>query len=1094
MPILRIQLLGDFRLTYGDEPLMAIVQARQQALLAYLVLRRDAPQSRHHLAFLFWPDTGEAQALTNLRNLLHKLRQALPEAESWLHSDAQTVQWRPEGPFTLDVADFVSLAGSPAKADLEQATNLYRGDLLPSCYDDWILAERTRLQQVAYGALERLVGLLEEEHDELSIRAAIGYGRRWRQLDPLNEAAHRTIMRLHAANHDRAGVLRAYHTCVKTLQDELAVEPSQETRELCQRLLSTAAAPPSPVGAVQHRPPLVGRQREWKALQAAWHATSGGGPHCVMLSGEAGVGKTRLAEELLTWASRQGFVVAAARCYAAEGALAYASAIAWLRSPALRPWLAALEPAWASEVARLLPELLAERPDLSPPAPLTEGTQRQRLFEALTRALLRRQEPLLLLMDDLPWCDRDTLEWLHYLLRYDPGARLLVVGTVRVEDFADDHALTALLTALRREGQLTELALDPLSADETASLAAHMVEHALTAEQAARLFRETEGNPLFVVETLRFGWGQDQEEMEDGQASHPSPISNLLPLPPKVHAVLQSRLAQLSPDARELAGLAAAIGREFTFPILAQASGQDEDVLVSSLDELWQRRIVRGAPGRGAEAYDFTHDKLREVAYNSLSAARRRLLHGRIAQALEAGCEQSSDAVCGQVAVHYELAGRFEQAIPYYQRAAEAAQRVYANAEAIRYCRRALALLEGPAGYRSALAPVAIDLYEQLGDILHWTGQYEEARAAFQAALRVPCADPLVQARLQRKTGNTWREQYRYPEALQVYADAERVLSEAAPLDREGSWPTTPAEGELPAARVRRSPPWWQEWIQVLIEINMVHYWLGQVRESDALRHKLRPAVEQHGTPHQRAEFFRHTALIGFRRNRCVATDEIVAWANAALAAQREAGNRAAIPMAQFGVGFFLLWSGNPSGAMEPLQTALHLAEGTGDVSLQARCLTYLTVAYRQRGQREEAWRCAARSLEVAVGAHMPEYVGMAKANQAWVAWCAGDLSQAKELGHAALELWHQLPAGHASAPFQWLALWLLMAVALHEGEFSLATDDARALLDPAQQRLPAALAADLVQAVQAWDEGAFETAHALLHQSLDLAQQLHYL
>src|SRR5512136_331136 len=106
MPILRIELLGDFRLTYGDEPLAAIVQARQQALLAYLTLHHDAPQSRHHLAFLFWPDTGEAQALTNLRNLLHKLRQALPDAERWLCSDAQTVQWRPDGPYTLDVADF----------------------------------------------------------------------------------------------------------------------------------------------------------------------------------------------------------------------------------------------------------------------------------------------------------------------------------------------------------------------------------------------------------------------------------------------------------------------------------------------------------------------------------------------------------------------------------------------------------------------------------------------------------------------------------------------------------------------------------------------------------------------------------------------------------------------------------------------------------------------------------------------------------------------------------------------------------------------------------------------------------------------------
>src|SRR5512136_2507045 len=154
MPVLHIQLLGDFRLTYGDEPLTATVQARQQSLLAYLVLHRGAPPPRQHLAFLFWPDTSEAQALTNLRNLLHKLRQALPEPERFLQADTQTVQWRPDAPCTLDVADFSSLAQSATQADLEQAVSLYRGDLLPSCYDEWIVPERERLQHMLLGALE----------------------------------------------------------------------------------------------------------------------------------------------------------------------------------------------------------------------------------------------------------------------------------------------------------------------------------------------------------------------------------------------------------------------------------------------------------------------------------------------------------------------------------------------------------------------------------------------------------------------------------------------------------------------------------------------------------------------------------------------------------------------------------------------------------------------------------------------------------------------------------------------------------------------------------------------------------------------------
>ena len=150
--VLRVQLLGDFRLTYGDQPLTTINTPRLQALLAYLILHRNAPQARRHLAFLFWPDTNEGQALTNLRNLLHKLRQVLPDPDSFFEADTHVVQWRVDAPGSLDVAEFESFARATAQADLEQAASLYRGELLPSCYDDWIMPERERLQQIAVPA------------------------------------------------------------------------------------------------------------------------------------------------------------------------------------------------------------------------------------------------------------------------------------------------------------------------------------------------------------------------------------------------------------------------------------------------------------------------------------------------------------------------------------------------------------------------------------------------------------------------------------------------------------------------------------------------------------------------------------------------------------------------------------------------------------------------------------------------------------------------------------------------------------------------------------------------------------------------------
>src|SRR5262245_29101455 len=169
---LHIHLLGDFRLMYADAQVSHINSPRLQALLAYLVLHRDAPQPRQYLAFQLWPDSSEAQAPTNLRQLLHALKQTLPEADQFVHADAQTLQWRSDAPFRLDVAEFEQALKAADEAErqgdihasrvtLEQAIGLYHGDLLPSCYDDWIVPERERLRQAYMGALERLLLLLE---------------------------------------------------------------------------------------------------------------------------------------------------------------------------------------------------------------------------------------------------------------------------------------------------------------------------------------------------------------------------------------------------------------------------------------------------------------------------------------------------------------------------------------------------------------------------------------------------------------------------------------------------------------------------------------------------------------------------------------------------------------------------------------------------------------------------------------------------------------------------------------------------------------------------------------------------------------------
>jgi DNA-binding SARP family transcriptional activator/predicted ATPase len=719
-PTLHIRLLGDFSLIYNGQQVINLITMRLQSLLAYLVLHYGVPQQRQHLAFLFWPDATEAQARNNLRQLLHQLRQAFPAVEQFLSADTHTLHWYRVTSFYLDVAEFeqtLTFADAATRrhdqlafqAALEKADNVYRGELLPGCYDEWILPERERLRQRHTQALEQLLGLFESQGNILT---AIRYAQRLIDLDPLSEDRYRRLMRLYALNNDRASALRVYQSCVSTLQREMGIDPDPVTRQAYEQLMQQETPSMQPIFLQPlpiANPTLIGREREWKQLHDAWQHIAGGGPHFVLMTGEAGVGKSRLTEEFLLWASQQGIVTAKTRSYAAEGQLSLAPVTEWLRSEGLRGPLRQLDKVWLTEVARILPELLAEQPELPHYEPVTEYGQRQRFFEALARAILLAPQPLLLLLDDVQWCDQETLAWLHFLLRFDPRARLLVVACAREEELLPSHPLRTLLLHLRNAMRVTDIPLEPLDAAETAKLASQVAKRELDLDEGLRLYHETLGYPLFVVEMMRDGLGQGAVNSSETDSTHrPMPLDGTRTLPPRVHAVLVGRLQQLSTSARGFVELAATIGREFTLDLLITAGNVDDESAVRALDELWHKRIVRE---QGVDSYDFTHDKLREVTYAEISAPQRRMLHRHIAQALETLNAEDLDLVSGQLAWHYEHAGLIEQALPYYQRAAAVAQRVYANEDAISLLSRGLQLLELlPAGTKRDKQELSLQL------------------------------------------------------------------------------------------------------------------------------------------------------------------------------------------------------------------------------------------------------------------------------------------------------------------------------------------------------------------------------------------------
>lgn len=845
---LRIQLLGSFRVTLGEQVVSTSSWRLQKArsLVKLLALASSHQMHREQVMELLWPDLEPEAAANNLYYALHVARRALagergrsPSVANVLRFEQHVLSLHPAVSLWIDVDVFERAAAAALTSQdiaLHQtAIDLYTGDLLPEDrYEDWCISRREALRETYLTLLLGLAKLYERQH---SYQPATELLQHALVVDPTREEAHASLMRLHTLTGHRTQALQQYAQLKDILRRELDTEPDQEIQRLHEDIfagrlhtqhpvtLSTSAAP-SPVGtqnsaqiahAIESRPdparyrtslpplslpavqttPIIGRARERALIEAVWGVTTTS-PQFVLIAGEAGVGKTRLAEDALRWAASQSVVTAAAYCYASAGTIAYTPIASWLRTDPLWSSLFSLDPLWLTEVVRTLPEILVEYPDLPQPGPLAESWQRQRFEQALARSLFAGNTPLLLVLDDVQWCDRETLHLLHGIFQTRLSTRLMVIATLRQEEYTPDHPLHALLNTLLRNGQLTEVTVSALDEHDTAALAAQVAMRDLDPATAQRIYRETEGNPLFVVETVRTDLLASQEDRHPRGTETTSATAPNAPLPPTVQAVISARLAQLSPVASELVQVAATIGREFAFDLLARVSGKDEDALLTGIDELWQRRIIRERDG---DTYDFSHDKLREVAYTSLSSRRRRVLHRRIAEGLEIIHADAFDTVCGQVAAHYLQAGEPERAAAHLERAGDYASSIFANAEAEQSYRELLHWLE--LHHRSERAA---RIREKLGEILTRLAQYDEALAILEQAAGVyhAAGDAEGEVRALARIGHVHRlhgatetgltllqslEKSLHTKGVSQRAQAELYLTLAA-LYREGSLPS----------------------------------------------------------------------------------------------------------------------------------------------------------------------------------------------------------------------------------------------------------------------------------------------------------------
>ncbi|MBE9029014.1 AAA family ATPase [filamentous cyanobacterium LEGE 11480] len=706
---LRISLLGGFSLIYGDQPLSTITAGRSQRLLAYLMLYRAKAQPRERVAFQIWPDSNEAQARANLRKELSRLRRGLPADEEWLWTDTKLLQWRPKGDYSLDIEAFEVAAAQVAatanqatrRSNLEQAINLYRGDLLPNFDDDWVFPERERLRQLYSRSLEQLTSLLEAQQE---YPLALTHAQQMLRLDELNEAAYCTLMRLYGLMGDRSNALQMYHQCMTILREELGIDPSTTTRKLYEQLLCDDDVPTSTGNAVANRPlnttpetattqisslaisqshvaqfPLVGRELEWSALRQWSNPTlkhpdqvnASQSANVMLLVGEPGIGKTRLMEELQATAQANQAQVLWAQGFAAEMMRPYGIWIDALRSAGMVPDVN--DVSVSPELRFLLPEL--GQPPLTPPDP-------SQLLDAVVQLLVERakQAPLVMILDDIQWFDEASSTLMHYAIRLLRPLPVLFACTARPREMEDNMTMQRVFQALRREQKLQRIDLEPLDREQTADLirSTQAVDPAdLSLEIVNQVFIDSGGNPLFTLEIARA-----LAQQQTGQTNN-------------IEALIQDRLQLLDDDAQAVLPWAAALGRSFNPSTIAQVANYPLATLLGAIEELEQQSIIRPSATVAHERdYDFAHDIVRRVVYQQLSAPRRQLVHLQISQQLQAHHAQDP-SMAGDIAHHAALGGEQAVAAAAYLGAAEHGLRLFAYTDALELAQKGIEYCEG---------------------------------------------------------------------------------------------------------------------------------------------------------------------------------------------------------------------------------------------------------------------------------------------------------------------------------------------------------------------------------------------------------------
>jgi DNA-binding SARP family transcriptional activator/tetratricopeptide (TPR) repeat protein/energy-coupling factor transporter ATP-binding protein EcfA2 len=773
----RLHLTGRLRLE-GDSGFVAgtDVPGRQARLVLAVLMWDPHPVARDVLAEVVWGEQLPASWRRDLSALVSKLRATLaraglaPEliassggcyqlaraADTWVDVEAAGAE--------LAVAEdaLSKRQFDAARAASTVAADLARRPLLPGEDNLWLDARRAELNGIAVRALEVLAEASAAGGDLAgAVRRAVEVV----ALEPFRESGYVRLMRLLLASGDGAEALRVHERCRKLLAEELGASPSAELEEAYLAALGTEredapagtnwGQPPLPAPlSVSSQGPLCGRTGELAKLEGCWRDAQAGRCRMVVVTGEAGAGKTRLVAGLAGLVVREGGTVVYGACDE-EGFVPYQPFL-----EALRGWLASMPTVTLesidddvlAELFRLLPELANRLPGLALPVSVDPETQRFGLFDGVRRLLgaMAEHRAVLVVLDDLHWADQASLGLLRHVVRDLEPHKVLMVAVSRDEVARGQTPPPLLDDARLPEEWVVRVAVGDLGEKAVAEVMADLLHRDLSSDEAhlARLVhRATDGNPFFVTQVVR----QLVEAAGTAGQLTTEPGSVERAVPDTVKQAIQLRLARLSAPTHELLGRAAVLGREFDVGLLALTAEIDEARLLDALDEAVAAHIVAEAPVV-LDRYQFVHSLVRQVLYEQLSASRRARLHHRVGEALEASWAADPDSHAAELAHHFAASaalGDGERAVDYAARAGARALAQVAWEDAVGEYQRALAALEHcRAPDHARRCELLLLLGESMWRLGHVADGKEVFRQAAEVAVEHGRAEDLAQAAL----------------------------------------------------------------------------------------------------------------------------------------------------------------------------------------------------------------------------------------------------------------------------------------------------------------------------------------------------------